>query len=48
MAKGGLGIADPDSDVEIVGTTTALTSKKAKTSNGEAVVTKRSLDTFLE
>jgi hypothetical protein len=50
MVKGGLGIADPDSDVEIqvVGTTTALTSKKAKTSDGEAVVTKRSLDTFLE
>jgi len=50
MAKGGLPeIADPDSDVEIVAETTASsTSKKAKTSDGEAVATKRGLDAFLE
>ena len=50
MAKGGLEIAEPDSDnhtepdiVEV-----AATSKKAKVSDKNAVVTKRGLDSFLE
>jgi hypothetical protein len=48
MAKGGFEIAEPVSDVEIVGETVASTSKKAKLPDGEAVSTKRGLDAFLE
>ena len=53
MAKGGLEIAEPDSDnnVElgpVVEENVAATSKKAKVSDKEAVITKRGLDSFLE